>query len=401
MSTLSCRFCEHRNPAGAKFCNECGSPLAFKPCPNCEAIADASAEQCHQCGTLFESIGMTEVEVHADAAGDGAMEVESTVGPATVAPLDSAATTHIPESLAERLDGSGMPLPIEDRPAAQPYGSDAFATRTGAADRAGADAAVDRSTRDFRRAGDRAGRGRTALGVASLAIALFLVGAAGYYAYVELAPNLRSGGDVALAGRNTNETTPGAKPANGAPAADTDDSKGTAAASFPEKERVTDARASASGDGAGTAVPSPGGPVAAQGSPVAASPADAAAPGSVQAGAPVAARSRDAAAGRSSPQPSATPATVAAPPSGNDAEPAKGRAEPSGKSRRQTEASALATQRLIARDLGQLSNRSAPTGQPPLDRDAIETQRLIERDLGPYLRRNASGATGGAIPAIN
>ena len=26
--TVSCRFCKHENPAGARFCNDCGAPLA-------------------------------------------------------------------------------------------------------------------------------------------------------------------------------------------------------------------------------------------------------------------------------------------------------------------------------------------------------------------------------------
>src|SRR5215471_9532148 len=32
---LLCRFCDHYNPAGAKFCNDCGSPLHLKPCEQC------------------------------------------------------------------------------------------------------------------------------------------------------------------------------------------------------------------------------------------------------------------------------------------------------------------------------------------------------------------------------
>lgn len=45
-----CAFCEHRNPAGANFCNDCGSPLHLKPCNQCAAVNDQAATCCYQCG---------------------------------------------------------------------------------------------------------------------------------------------------------------------------------------------------------------------------------------------------------------------------------------------------------------------------------------------------------------
>ncbi len=45
-----CFFCKHLNPAGAKFCNDCGSPLHLKPCSECEAINDQAATNCYRCG---------------------------------------------------------------------------------------------------------------------------------------------------------------------------------------------------------------------------------------------------------------------------------------------------------------------------------------------------------------
>ena len=48
-----CLFCNHANPAGAKFCNDCGSPLHLKLCNECEAINDRIAKNCYQCGTEF------------------------------------------------------------------------------------------------------------------------------------------------------------------------------------------------------------------------------------------------------------------------------------------------------------------------------------------------------------
>ena len=45
-----CSFCNHRNPPGAKYCNECGSPLNFKPCTECGAVNEGSAPSCYKCG---------------------------------------------------------------------------------------------------------------------------------------------------------------------------------------------------------------------------------------------------------------------------------------------------------------------------------------------------------------
>jgi Double zinc ribbon len=48
-----CPFCNHANPAGAQYCNNCGSPLHLKPCDQCEAINDRGASNCYSCGTAF------------------------------------------------------------------------------------------------------------------------------------------------------------------------------------------------------------------------------------------------------------------------------------------------------------------------------------------------------------
>jgi hypothetical protein len=53
MSTLACRFCDHRNPDRSQFCNACGSPLSLKPCAQCQAVNNADATTCYQCGVPF------------------------------------------------------------------------------------------------------------------------------------------------------------------------------------------------------------------------------------------------------------------------------------------------------------------------------------------------------------
>lgn len=50
---LSCRFCRQDNPAGAKFCIECGAPMHLKSCDACSAVNDRAATRCHKCGDAF------------------------------------------------------------------------------------------------------------------------------------------------------------------------------------------------------------------------------------------------------------------------------------------------------------------------------------------------------------
>ena len=50
-SPLRCPSCDHGNPAGAKFCNNCGLPVHLQPCSNCEAINDRTANRCYKCGS--------------------------------------------------------------------------------------------------------------------------------------------------------------------------------------------------------------------------------------------------------------------------------------------------------------------------------------------------------------
>jgi hypothetical protein len=53
MSASTCAFCLHQNPAGAKYCNECASPLALKPCRACDAVSARGAAACHRCRAAF------------------------------------------------------------------------------------------------------------------------------------------------------------------------------------------------------------------------------------------------------------------------------------------------------------------------------------------------------------
>jgi class 3 adenylate cyclase len=46
---MICEGCQHQNPEGARFCNECGTPLKRK-CPGCQAENPPKAKFCSECG---------------------------------------------------------------------------------------------------------------------------------------------------------------------------------------------------------------------------------------------------------------------------------------------------------------------------------------------------------------
>jgi len=71
MFSPRCVFCGNGNPAGAKFCNECASPLHLKPCNECDAINDRLAESCYKCGADFPMDRATIEEAPKPAADFG------------------------------------------------------------------------------------------------------------------------------------------------------------------------------------------------------------------------------------------------------------------------------------------------------------------------------------------
>jgi ribosomal protein L40E len=344
MSSLSCRFCSQRNPPGAKFCIDCGSPLALKPCPKCEAITDGGAERCHQCGAPF---------FDADAISDPSRGVASPGQRAAGVAEHLAAGgltrehMHIPESLADRLDGSGMPHSNDE--AASSEVATSIAGYAGGAEPHHAFVARGNRAVATRRRGFRP---------AALAAALIAISVAGYFAYVNRMPELRRGGDVALVGDGPTKAVP-ADSMREATAID-GSAKGT-----PAEPRAVN-------------------PVVRSPAPVESEPA----------------KSQPEKSQPESVTPQPLPAQSESQPAASQPDPVKSRVEPARRARKAPDASALATQRLIARDLGRFAEAPRSPSPSP-DRDAIETQRLIERDLGPFLHRNASGATGGALPAIN
>ena len=398
MPQISCSFCTSANPPDAKFCNQCGSPLGLKPCPTCEAVNEAAALECHQCGaaldvpsveqiassmeqsTVAEAEGtvseqMSPAAEATDSVSEQASPAVAESIPATPLTVDAAqdAPIHIPESFADRLERDAGLHAFER---VEPRIADSE-------DRDAPEAATP-----YLRSTPVRPRGRAWRAPIALA-ALVAIAGAGYYAYKRDVPGLDRLAELARAGRQAEapasaESQPGespaAAPASDAPAAEVR-SKGTqpveaSTSTTPSATAGTDAQPASDANPAAAALVSvrPGAPGQPQ--------VDAA---STQPGA-------------SSATPKARPSAA---PARNDDEAARQSTDAAGRSRRQAEADAIATQRLIARDLGTAIGPPVNAPAAPLDRDAAETQRLIERDLGPFLHRNDRSLRGGTYPATD
>ena len=86
-----CAFCDHRNPAGAKFCNDCASPLHLKPCNQCDAVNHQTATNCYKCGAacpvLFSTPEATSVLPAADLTPAWAIPGDVAVAATVTEPL--------------------------------------------------------------------------------------------------------------------------------------------------------------------------------------------------------------------------------------------------------------------------------------------------------------------------
>ena len=109
MSSCRCRFCQHENPADAQFCNDCGSPLTFKPCTHCDSINPVEATTCFMCEAAFEPVREPESVPVMELVTEHAAEEASPPRP-----------PRVPESIAEFLDEMGrersVVLPMRGRP---------------------------------------------------------------------------------------------------------------------------------------------------------------------------------------------------------------------------------------------------------------------------------------------
>src|SRR6516225_2136509 len=51
---MRCSKCGSENPAGKKFCEDCGAPIA-NPCPKCGAETTAGKRFCGECGAPLDA----------------------------------------------------------------------------------------------------------------------------------------------------------------------------------------------------------------------------------------------------------------------------------------------------------------------------------------------------------
>lgn len=347
MPSANCHFCAHANPAGSKFCNQCGSPLDLKPCAQCEAMNHIAVDRCYQCGAPFAVAQDREfAEVAASAAGasagvPGAVErsIESASPDQEPAnPLPD----RIPVVLSQRMDPASRPADalrharVEPRAAAQDL--------PGAQDDAWIDSrrsiGTDRKTA-------RVAQRRRATGAAFAAVAVCAIVGAGYYAYqAQMLPRVA---DVARALRLSNETTSVATPA--ASSATSPPSPSATAGASPASTALGESTQGSTATPPAAIAPAPSAATtgaSAAGEPTEAAPASAIPPASAPASASGAAAS------------ASTPPLTSKP------------------------ASRTSRRRNVPRSAVPPSTPDS-AAQPATDKDAAATQRLIERDLGRFL----------------
>lgn len=113
-----CNFCAHDNPDGSRFCNECGSQLNLFLCSECEAINSRSAKQCFQCGAPL-ALATGEMATPLMALTETAQSAEGPAtkgdpGPATLAEPLQALRVH-PDVVLAALQST-----VDDEPSLAP-----------------------------------------------------------------------------------------------------------------------------------------------------------------------------------------------------------------------------------------------------------------------------------------
>lgn len=118
--SLQCLFCKHLNPAGASFCNDCGSQLNLQPCDRCGAIDNRAAKNCYKCGAEFTLPA---------APGLNSLPVPTIFGDGVTYPALNDTAIADPQSTQPNHDLTH--LPPEPRPVAETVSSEMGATATG------------------------------------------------------------------------------------------------------------------------------------------------------------------------------------------------------------------------------------------------------------------------------
>ena len=125
MALTRCNYCEHGNPADAKYCNACGATLTLAPCPHCGAVNEVTSTTCYQCrGNLQESgrgelvPALPAVAIATPAPRRRAPAIVGTVAVAIVAFIGYYAYRHYgldspPPSAAASTEAKGRSGPVQ------------------------------------------------------------------------------------------------------------------------------------------------------------------------------------------------------------------------------------------------------------------------------------------------
>lgn len=59
----ACAYCDHPNPVGTNFCNDCGAALHLQPCRQCGAVSVVKARHCPSCKSPFPERPLIDVSI--------------------------------------------------------------------------------------------------------------------------------------------------------------------------------------------------------------------------------------------------------------------------------------------------------------------------------------------------
>src|SRR5215472_648482 len=96
---MQCSQCQSTNPAGAKFCVECGSPLALL-CPSCGSEPPPTARFCPQCATPLT----------AESPSTGAAAGQPS---APAAPIDAGERRHLTVLFCDVVNSTGIAASLD------------------------------------------------------------------------------------------------------------------------------------------------------------------------------------------------------------------------------------------------------------------------------------------------
>ena len=372
-SSSSCHFCALPNPAGSKFCNHCGEPLDLKPCKQCDAFNHVAVDRCYQCGTPFapkeEALAVAETGVAAAVASPAAPLQRAPSKPVRVEPA-LGPLEHTPVALSDRMEA------YTERVAEHVSDAAPLMPLAGAAPEREADDDadwVDPRRQWEARLESRARRRTRAVMAAVAAVVLCAITAGGYVAY-DSGWLIRAGAWARTAERSVVASSSAIVDKL---SADIGRERETAPAASPGKPPATDSAASPAAT-AGFATRSVPGDAAAApaSSPAVAQPA-------TEAPAPLATKTLE------DSTPSSGSAASSSSPARDTTSPhtaqTTARPAPTSAGKAPHAARSDAPARRTTREAAKAAHPAPAPPRPAVDRDALATQRLIQRDLAGFL----------------